>query len=286
MPPLPPKPQGAFRLLHISDLHAGISDWSWKYLLDKRCLGRANQFLSRQGKLSLQHLDTIAQWCRDGLADAVLCTGDLTSIGSQEEFRLALSLLQPIREACHGRFLYVPGNHDAYVQENLPHLHQAFRELNQGLELEELPCAQSLGPLEIVLLSPARPCAPWLSHGTMPPCDWDKLGYILNSPCTGSLRLMACHFPLLGRRGRPLFWRSRLEGWQTLLQWGEKGLFQAYCAGHVHYPFLLPPQQARPWLVGAGSLTIQNSCAALDFLPDDGTLTPRLLTLQEPPLTP
>ena len=283
LPSPPPKPRGAFRILHFSDIHVGIPDWSWRYLLDKRCLGRLNQALSRQGRLSLDLLEGLPAWSRETGADAVLCTGDLTSIGSPEEFRRAEAFLTPLRDAYGKNFLYVPGNHDAYVPGSLPPLRDTFRALNQGLELADLPLARPLGPLEVVLLSPAIPCAPWLSHGAMPACDWDKLGYILHSPCGGAARLVACHFPLLGAKGNPLFWRSRLVGWERLLQWGREGLFQAYCAGHVHRPFLLPPHQGAPWLVGAGSLTLHSSCSVLDFQPEDGTFTPYLLQRKEIP---
>ncbi len=280
---LPPKAPGAFRVLHISDIHVGIPDWQWRYLLDKRCVGRLNQRLTRQGTQNFAHLETLVRWAKQGTFDAVLCTGDLTAIGDPREFQKALELLEPLRLACPEHFVYLPGNHDAYVPAALPPLREAFQHLNGGhLSLNDLPAALPLGPLEVVAFSGARPCVPWLSNGELPDDEWDKLRYILTcaSSTEGKGRLLASHFPILGKTGRPLSWRSRLVHWRRLWEWGEEGRYLAHCSGHVHHPFLHAPHApCAPWLIGAGSLTIRNSCAILDYNPETKTLSPQILRL-------
>ena len=36
-----------YRILHFSDVHLGLREFRWRYLLDKRLFGRLNQFLRR-----------------------------------------------------------------------------------------------------------------------------------------------------------------------------------------------------------------------------------------------
>lgn len=277
-PDIPSKASGTFRILHISDLHTGLADWHWSYLLDKRFFGRLNQFTTRQRKLSLENLTRLAEEYPRCQADMLVCTGDLTSIGSQEEFQHAQDLLVPLLQAAGKNFLYVPGNHDAYVSQNRHALEEAFRKLNGNrLRLDELPQSLCAGPVEFICLSPARPCAIWLSTGEISAAVWEKLDYILSCPAQARIRMLVTHFPLHGPSGRPLSWRTKFVDYPRLSQWGANGRFQAILSGHVHRPFLLPPQNDGYWQIGAGSLTIQDSFSLIDIHGTTGEITPHIL---------
>lgn len=280
LPPLPPKAPGAFRILHFSDIHTGLVDWKWRYLLDKRFFGRLNQFATRQRHLALGHIDLLAQNYENLQADLTLCTGDLTSIGSKEEFQHAEEILAPLRKAAGENFLYVPGNHDAYIAQNQPALADAFAKLNQGrLELSDLPESITVGPVEFVLLNPARPCAIWLSTGSLSPDACHKLDYILSLPARARVRVLATHFPLHGPKGRTLSWRTKFVQWKHLQELGQKGAFQAILSGHVHRPFILEPAKDGFWQIGAGSLTIQNSFSLIDIDGTTGAIAPNIIKL-------
>ena len=280
--PLPsppkPKPKHVFRILHFSDVHAGLMDFQWGYLFDKRLFGRMNQFLTRQRHLRLENLDRLAELQRELEPDYTVCTGDLTSIGSTAEFEHVKALMRPVLEYAGDRFLFVPGNHDAYVKGSAPALAQAFREFNHGLELADLPAVVDAGPVEFVLLNPARPCRVWQSTGEMSETAWQKLDYILSRrPPGDKTRVLLSHFPLIDHHNRPLSWRTRLLQHERLLAYARRHSFAALLTGHVHHPFhfALTPQGIIA--LGAGSLTIHGSCAVLDLDAKEQTLSPFLL---------
>lgn len=275
---IPSKATGTFRILHISDLHTGLADWKWSYLLDKRFFGRLNQFTTRQRKLALQNIEKLAENYTRYQADMLVCTGDLTSIGSREEFQHAQELLAPLLQAAGKNFLYVPGNHDAYVPQNRAALADAFRMLNgDRLQLADLPQTFCVGPVEFVCLSPARPCPIWLSTGELSPAAWEKLDYILSLPAQARIRVLVTHFPLHGPAGRPLSWRTKFVDFPRLSRWGAEGKFHAILSGHVHCPFLIPPQKEAYWQIGAGSLTIQNSFSLVDIPGTGEEIAPKIL---------
>jgi len=279
-PIVPPKNPGVFRILHFSDIHTGLKDWKWRYLLDKRFFGRLNQFATRQRELSLENIALLTEHYADMQVDAALCTGDLTSIGSQEEFQHAEEILAPLRQKAGENFLYVPGNHDAYIPQNHPALAEAFKNLNQGrCELTDLPQSVTIGPVEFILLNPARPCAIWLSTGALSADGWNKLDYILSLPARARVRVVATHFPLSNHTGHALSWRTKLENGEHLLEHGRKGAFQAILSGHVHLPFILPPDKEGFWQIGAGSLTLRDSFSLIDIDSATGAITPQIIKL-------
>lgn len=276
---VPPKKEGDFRILHFSDVHAGLVEWKWRYLLDKRLFGRMNQFTCRQSRLKIENLKRLADNYDNWQVDMALCTGDLTSIGSEEEFQNADNLLKPLLDVAGKNFLCVPGNHDAYVHPNHEALVRAFSRLNNGqASLDNLPATITIGPAEFVMLNPARPCIIWQSTGELSPSVWDKLDYILNIPAKSPARLLVTHFPIAGPKNRPLSWRTKFIGWQRLEKYAREGAFQAVLSGHVHTQFCTSPQDGcGVWQIGAGSLTISNTFAVIDINSTTGEITPHLM---------
>lgn len=275
------KPANIFRIVHLSDIHAGLIDFHPGYLLDKRFFGRLNQTTMRHRCLAMDRIPAFARLQREGEADFTICTGDLTSIGSAEEFAHCEELLKDILDYAGENFAFVPGNHDAYVRGSWQELSEAFQRLNHGRwKLEELPAVLSVGPVEFILLNAARPCAVWLSTGEMDTAAWDKLDYILASPASHSRsRVLVCHFPVCDHQGAPLSWRTKLVGYKRLIDWAEQGRFNAMLTGHVHYPFVQRIGASEALAIGAGSLTIYQSCAQIDIDTRTGEITARTIFL-------
>ena len=48
------------RILHFSDIHAGLKEFDFSYLFDKRLFGRANQFFIRGHHVSRQAMERMA----------------------------------------------------------------------------------------------------------------------------------------------------------------------------------------------------------------------------------
>ena len=91
------------RVLHCSDFHllprirsVPISDW-----ISKRATGALNLWWERKGQFALtpKKLDKLAEFARDQAVDAVLCTGDYTLWGTEQEHENARRAVQPLIEA-------------------------------------------------------------------------------------------------------------------------------------------------------------------------------------------
>lgn len=280
----PPKAPGIFRIVHFSDIHAGLMDFHPGYLFDKRFFGRLNQFSTRQRRLNLQNISALAALYPALQPDFTVCTGDLTSIGSQAEFCHARECLKPILELAGKDFLLVPGNHDAYVKSNLPALEEHCRELNHGAGgPADMPWVIQRGGVEIIAVNGARPCHIWQSTGELTHSAWDKLDYILRrSAPEGAphppLRVVVCHFPLIDHKARPLSWRTKLiDPQEQMLTHAKEGRIALYLSGHVHLPFVHCLHQCNTLAVGAGSLTIHNSCAVVDINTVNGECSARII---------
>lgn len=270
---LPEKPAGALRLLHFSDLHLGELRLSRHGWLDKRLQGRLNQLLLRGPRLRRDLPDRLPAVIGRHQVDVAVCSGDITSVGDPEEFAGAAAALRPVVEACGGRFVYVPGNHDKYVRDRrcVAALQECYRQLN-GHGLDELPRRLEPAPgVELVCIDMCLPQGCLFSNGQMPESGWERLQALL-IPRAAGVRLLVGHYPLCGPEQGPLSWRRCFRGAERLRQWQREGLYQALLCGHIHRPFLTPAASAVPWQVCAGSLTLHRSLALIDVMASSRTL--------------
>ena len=156
------------RIIHLSDPHVSAVPDSFGALFDKRVLGAANYFLRRRFFHDDSLLAKAVDFILNDPPDAVVCTGDITSTGSPREFRSALDALAPLLEMENTRFLYVPGNHDAYVRDKrcAEALRSAFAKLNgDAFQLDDLPVKVPVGDCDFILVNEAIPTNPFHSSG-------------------------------------------------------------------------------------------------------------------------
>ena len=113
--------------MHLGNWPAGFG-----WLLDKRVLGVFTQHVRRRSHQDFGCVERLLPLSERIKPDAVVCTGDLGSIAEPSEFDRALAVLKPLAERYGERFMYVPGNHDAYVghQRNRTALERTCLELN------------------------------------------------------------------------------------------------------------------------------------------------------------
>ncbi len=258
------------RIVHLSDLHVGRLPKSPGALFDKRLLGAANQLLRRARHVHPEYLQRAGEEIARLKPELVVCTGDITCIGSPEEYEAACALLQPLYSATGHHFLFLPGNHDAYVGAApcRAALADAFQRLNGGRwGLDELPLEWQLSGLRFLLLDGARPVSCLLSSGSLSAATLDWLARRLALPREESeCRVAVCHFPLRGRGGEALNWRRRLAGADEVWQHLQEGRLDLVLSGHVHVPFARWDAAGRGE-VCAGSLTMAGCFSVLDWTP-------------------
>jgi len=275
-------PQSRFRIIHFSDPHAALCSFRHGGFFDKRLFGRLNYLLRRRHAFRAGRIQEAAEVFASLQADLVVCTGDLTSVGDPEEFALAEQLLAPILELARGHFFYIPGNHDAYIRNKACRkaLEDTFYRLNgNSFHLQELPLRLVAGPTELILCNAARPSPLYSSNGAFSKTGWDRLDNLLRTPKNTPFRLLLEHFPPLDGAARPLSWRRRLKQAAPLVQLQQENCFDALLCGHIHQPFVLEPPQPR--IVCAGSLTLHDSFAILDLIPETNTIECTIKTLSQ-----
>ncbi len=270
---LPAKPDGGVRLLHFSDIHIGLHPSLRDLFFTKRILGYLNHQIRRRHRIHAEFISELASLLPQLQPDAVLCTGDLSSIGLSAEFQAAEKLLEPFRQY---NLIYVPGNHDRYVDDNsaLDTLRQTFRHCNQvgnndamssgGLELDTLPAIVHIKELALILLNPARPVTYHLSCGVLDATMQTKLDALLTTIQLEMPRAIVCHFPPLMPNGSLAGWRHGLRGANFLAEKLKNGEVDAILSGHEHKPYQLqlPGGQLQ---ICAGSLTLAGSYTVCDF---------------------
>ncbi len=246
------KPRGehrSVRILHFSDIHLGLglrhiplSDWA-----GKRLAGGANLLRGRGRRFSgaAEKTRAMVRLAGELHADLVLCTGDLTALATEAEFRAARDIFEPLLDT--GRFVVVPGNHDLYTRRDVEQDRFA-RRFGRGLE-SDLPELCTDGPwpilrlpadnVAVVAVNSARPnTAPWKSSGRVPDVQIDGLRAALADPrVAGRFVFLMTHYAPCRADGSPDTREHGLDNVDDLLDAAagiERG---AFLCGHIHTTF-------------------------------------------------
>jgi len=255
---IPPKPSGAKRVLLFSDLHLGVFP-RLSQMLNKRVLGAFNHLFRRRNRLRGENISRLAELRPQIAPDVTICAGDLGSVGLSEEFELALKMLEPFTG---DSFFYVPGNHDAYVNDSMPCVKEAIERLNGGRwnsmkSVISLDCKE----LRLTLINGARPLAYHLSCGVIDERMQEELAGVSRDGAGASLAV--CHFPAIEKDGSIVGWRHGLRGASFMRKMLSDGRFDAILSGHTHRPYIFTFPDGGTQ-VCCGSLTLHNSFAVCD----------------------
>lgn len=233
-------------LFHVSDLHFGNED-------------RAA-------------LDWFAQEVVRDRPDAVICTGDLTMRGSAREYAAAQDYLATLQAP----LWLVPGNHDVpyyhHMLRRLTRPYSRFRVLDAAVGGGLAPEGLAIVPLKTVARAQFR--LNW-SKGRVSGSDLDAALHGLAHHGDASLKLVACHHPLIGEPGGKS--PSTRGGTRALAALARAGA-EVVLSGHVHDPFDMAVDcEGQPVrLIGAGTLSQRLRSSPPSYnrlsLAQDGTL--------------
>jgi len=258
------------RIVHLSDIHVGRIPRSLRALVDKRAFGAVNHLLRRSRQFHVAYLQRALAEIAALHPELVVCTGDITSVGSPEELEAACNLLEPLRATFGPRFVFLPGNHDAYVTapDCREALARAFDRLNGGRwSLDDLPLEWQVSGLRLLLVNAATPVSCVLSSGRLTPATLTWLAARLEAPRSDNeCRVVVSHFPLRQVDGQPLSLRRRMAGADALWDHLRAGRLDLVLCGHVHTPFARWEADGRGE-VCAGSLTLQGCFSVLEWTP-------------------
>lgn len=232
------------KLLHVSDVHLQLPAWRKRGLRELgplRALATVELWKGR-GKLYDDASDTLRRLLATP-ADHVICTGDFTQLGHDEEFALAAEVFAGVRD----RLIAIPGNHDRYPLAGRPSrlYEQHFGEVEPVRLLGEdvaVLTVDSCGAL----------CWPVISPGRVSDAGLEALEANLRAHA-GRCRLVLVHHSPLDHGGeRPA---RELRGARRLLQVCADNGADAILCGHLHERFDVPAGPGRPRVICAGSST-------------------------------
>jgi 3',5'-cyclic AMP phosphodiesterase CpdA len=205
------------RLAHCSDLHLLSHDGArWLDLANKRWIGAMNLLSSRSRHYHVDAFDHMVDDMNEQGIEHVLCTGDVTNLALEQEFKFARGKFDRLT-AGPDHVTVIPGNHDAYVAEGIAHFATVFDEYHRtdpGWQWSDADCdpddeADDLhwpivrvrGELAVVGLSTSR-ATPWFTaYGRVGAGQLARLRKALTDPrLANKARLVAIHHPPAGKR--------------------------------------------------------------------------------------
>jgi 3',5'-cyclic AMP phosphodiesterase CpdA len=203
------------RFAHITDVHFLSLDGSrLRDFVNKRWAGGLNLLLNRSHAHSTAIFDALVDDLNREKIDQVICTGDITNLSLESEFRFALSHFErigigPKNVTC------VPGNHDNYIAESIGNFDRIFADYTKPDEewrwddgptehgLIDWPIVRVRGDLAVIGLSTSIPSAWFMNHGVLGEKQLSRLERALKDPrLAGKLRVIAMHHPSAGHRAK------------------------------------------------------------------------------------
>jgi 3',5'-cyclic AMP phosphodiesterase CpdA len=218
------------RVVHFTDIHVE-QPLTASELASKRALAAFNlHVLGRARKFRLDVVRALVEAVVAARPDLVVCTGDVTSTGTDREFSLARELLGPVLGAAP--FLAIPGNHDVYTRDGVGGLERHFPEAVPG---GRYPYRATHGGVEFVGLDVSRP---WpTSQGKAPDAQLAALERLLADGSSPVVVLL--HYPLRGRDGAPYrpFTRNLANARAVEEVLSRSARVKAVLHGHEHHGY-------------------------------------------------
>ncbi len=261
------------RIVHFSDIHISRPPRHPLAMLDKRVLGLCNYFFTRRHLMHPAFVQRGTAVIKALRPDLVVCTGDISNTGSPEELNAARELLKPIWNDGQCEFLYVPGNHDAYVPRRAfrQSLRDTFKVLHGNRhQLTDLPLELWRRNLHIYVINAARPTNIFSSAGHLGKETADQLRQWFEEPRQeDERRLLITHYALHNSHGNRLPVHRRLKEDNLICDALEKRQLDVLLCGHIHSPFKHVYSSSSVEIC-SGSLPIHGSINVLDYSPQSG----------------
>jgi len=239
--------------------------------------GRGKQF--QEAKFKLAALDDFRHQQE---VDLVICTGDYTALGLEQELVTARMAVSPLMQAPSG-YITVPGNHDLYLQDTINHrwFEQNFKTVLQS-DLPEY-CVDGIWPqvrligdnLAVIGVNSARANPlPWRSNGIIPSIQLNELDKLLDDArITQRFVIVITHYAARMPDGKP---DSKLHGLinaDEFLAVCRKIKQGALLCGHIHHRYEVDIDGLKARFFCAGSCTMQGRESFWLYQLDDMKLT-------------
>jgi 3',5'-cyclic AMP phosphodiesterase CpdA len=196
-------------LAHCSDLHLLSLEGTRKLdFANKRWIGGMNLLTNRGRHYHTEAFEDMVADLNASHIDHVLCTGDVTNLAFEQEFRFARARFDQLRLGPTG-VTVLPGNHDAYVDEGRAHFAHVFADYSTADpdwrwddgDPSPWPIVRVRGEAAIIGMSTSHQ-TPWFTaYGRAGERQLARLESALaDSRLSGLCRVVAIHHPPAGKR--------------------------------------------------------------------------------------
>jgi 3',5'-cyclic AMP phosphodiesterase CpdA len=227
----------SFVIAHLSDAHLSPAPFPplGEFRL-KRFLGFVNWKRGRERINDAPMLERLVADLRAHRPDHVAMTGDVVNLALQSEFRRAVEWLKTLGDRADVSF--TPGNHDAYVRQATPFLHNSVAPWTTGDGAAEnfrghYPYLRVRGEVALIGLCSGVPTAPLLASGRLGKAQLAAFAKLLKSTGErGLARVVLIHHPpLAGGPARLLRGLDDAEAFEAVI--ADCGA-EAILHGHTH----------------------------------------------------
>ncbi len=201
------------RIAHLSDVHLlsfeGTHAGDFLHFgANKRLLGGMNILLNRGKKYQTAVFDALVDDVNAEQVDHVACTGDITNLALQSEFRFARERFDRFALGPDG-VTCIPGNHDKYVAHVAGLFEEVFAPYCAGDAAwrdgaaTSWPIVRERGDLAIVGICSSLPTHLLGAYGTVGAAQLARVEEILaDARLAGKFRLVMIHHPPAGKWAR------------------------------------------------------------------------------------
>lgn len=221
-------------LMHISDLHFHRLPRRAGAYLSKRALGAANLVLRRRRLFPLQRAQRLVERLQRERWTHLLITGDLTQLGTEEEFALAREVLAPLLARGPEAVTVLPGNHDRYVAE--PPGEGAFERHFGAFAGDPRLHTRHLGGRWWLAVWDSAVPAPWTAaSGRVRPETLDATEAWLAGLPAGAWVIVANHYPAFFPAPHRYRRSHDLTNQEQVAAWLLDHPVRLYLHGHIHH---------------------------------------------------
>jgi 3',5'-cyclic AMP phosphodiesterase CpdA len=197
------------RIAHCSDLHLlSLAGARALDFANKRWIGGLNLLANRGRHHHTSVFEAMVADFNRSAIDHIVCTGDITNLALEEEFRFARRFFDGI-ELGPEHVTVLPGNHDSYVRRGATYFAEHFEPYSRPdadwawTDDDRWPVVRVRGPLAVIALSTSLQ-TPWFTAwGRIGETQLARLEQALADPrLIGCFRVVAIHHPPAGERAR------------------------------------------------------------------------------------
>ena len=208
---------------HFSDPHLlSLTGARGRDFANKRWIGALNLLVSRARHHQVAVFEAMVEDLNGAEIDHIVCTGDVTNLALEEEFRFARNHFDRL-ELGSQQITVIPGNHDTYVAEGAKFFDQHFADYFsvpgewQWPDGDPWPIVRPQGDLAVIGVCTGR-ATPWFTaYGKVGEKQLERLRTVLtDSRLQEKFRMIAIHHSPVGQRSK-----SRVRGLHDGLQFAE-----------------------------------------------------------------